>query len=95
MKVTPGKVLTYEEMESRVPTLANMVGQTNACAKGISNKQQVPYVIPEFLIAFGFDALSPKPTNLCEEIFLSPNLFIQLFVNVAHKSFGENFIGSI
>jgi hypothetical protein len=37
------------------PTLAHMVGQANAQAKGKSNKQQVPYGIPEFLHAFGLD----------------------------------------
>jgi hypothetical protein len=37
--------------------------------EGKSNKQQVPYGIPKFLIAFGLDALSPKPTNSSEEIF--------------------------
>jgi hypothetical protein len=47
MKVTPGKLLTNEEMESRVPTLAHMVGQANAHAKGKSNKQQVPCGIPD------------------------------------------------
>jgi hypothetical protein len=72
-----------------------MVGQANAQAKAKSSKQQVLYGIPEFLIAFGCDALSPKQTNLSEEIFASPNLFVQLFVNVAHRSFGENYIRSI
>jgi hypothetical protein len=38
---------------------------------------------------------SPKTTNSSEEIFASPNLFIQLFVNAAHKSFGDNYIGTI
>jgi hypothetical protein len=71
-------------------------GQANAQAKGESNKQQVLYGIPEFLIAFGLDELSLKPANLSEEIFTSPNLFVQqLFVNAAHKSFGESYIGSI
>jgi hypothetical protein len=80
-------MLTNEEMESRVPTLAPIVGQANAHdANGKSNKQQIPHGIPEFLLAFGLDVSSPKPTNSSKEIFLSPNLFVQLFVNAAHKA---------
>jgi hypothetical protein len=83
MKATPGKLLTDEYMESRVSTLAHMVGQAYASSKWKSNKQQVPYGIPQFIRAFGIDASSPKPTGSREEISRSGNCFVQLFVNAA------------
>jgi hypothetical protein len=95
MKVTTGKLLSVEEMESRVPSLTHMVGQTYANSKGKSDKKQVPYGIPQFLLAFGLDASSPKPIKLNEQGSAFPNLFVQLFVNAAHARFGQNYIGSI
>ena len=83
MKVTTGKLLSVEEMESRVPTLTHMVGQTYANSKGKSDKKQVPYGIPQFLLAFGLDASSPKPIKLSEQRSAFPNVFVQLFVNAA------------
>jgi hypothetical protein len=103
MKVTVGKMLTSEDMESRIPKLTHMVGQAFAQSQGKSDKNQAPYGVPQFLLAFGLDASSPKPLDsiallsflTTEDLARSPNSFIQLFVNAAHSSFGESYIGKI
>jgi hypothetical protein len=63
MKVTAGKLLTSEDMALRVPKFTHMVGQTFTQLKGKSNKKQALYGIPQFLLAFGLDASSPKPLD--------------------------------